>query len=43
LAEVISTNHENLKFYPSADDISSWKVLMMGPSDSEYENGIFSL
>nr|XP_014353347.1 PREDICTED: uncharacterized protein LOC102365633 [Latimeria chalumnae] len=43
LRELHCLPHPCFKVYPSESNIYFWQILMMGPTDSPYENGVFHL
>ena len=43
MEEFLKSPIENVKIFPSMDDMNFWKVLMIGPPDTSYNYGCFLL
>jgi len=43
LTNIITNPHPNFKIFPLADDVTFWKILLIGPFGTPYELGTFIL
>ncbi|CAD8150339.1 unnamed protein product [Paramecium octaurelia] len=43
LNDAVTKNYGECRMYPTADDIGLWKILMLGPKNTPFENGIYQL
>lgn len=41
LNDIINNPDSHIKYFPTADDITNWKVLMIGVDGSLYSKGIY--
>ena len=43
LQTLMNSPLDHVKVFPSAEDVTFWKVLMIGPKDTFYNNGCYLL
>ncbi len=43
LSLIINSPHPNITLYPCREDVTFWKVLLLGPEGTPYESGFYIL
>ncbi|XP_006824496.1 uncharacterized protein LOC102809960, partial [Saccoglossus kowalevskii] len=43
ISSYMSTPHQAIQIFPCENNIGFWRILLLGPADTPYENGVYSL